>query len=75
MKACSGFDPCAPCGLASQTQQRPGLFLLGRNVCLTALKQSQPYSLEQPEALQVSPNCPPLQLSADLEEQTNLCTH
>lgn len=59
----------------SQTQQSTGLFLLGRNAHLTGMKWSQSYSLKQQEALQVSPNCPPLQFNSDLEEQTNLCTH
>jgi len=64
----------------SQAQQNTGLFLLGTNVCLTGMKWSQPYSLKfclsvKQHALQVSPNCPPLLLNSDSEEQTNLCTH
>lgn len=72
---------CCMWACQSKTQQSTGLFLLGRNVCLTGMKCSQPYSLKfclsvkQQEALQVSPICPPLQLNSDLEEQTNLCTH
>lgn len=59
----------------SQTQQSTGLSLLGRNVCVTGIKESQPYSLKEQEALQVSLNRPPLQLNSNWEEQTNLRKH
>lgn len=70
-----GISPlCCLWACQSQMQQSTGLFLLGRNVCLAGMKWPQPYSLKEQEALQVSPNCPPLQLNSNLEEQTNLCT-